>query len=103
MSEILLQFSERVVLATAMQELHRHQQFLRQQLLQSKDGTKRPLLVADLGRLRELDTSALAVLVQLDRESRSQLGQALVIRAAPENLRSLARLSSLESLMSWQQ
>lgn len=102
MKEILLQFSDRVVLATAMQELSRHQRFLQQQLPQRQDPEASIQLVADLGQLREVDTSVLAVLLHLDRQARTQSGHPLVIRSASENLKSLARLSSLESVMSWQ-
>lgn len=102
MKEILLQFSERVVLSTAMQELKRHQRFLRERLAQPRDSAIPVQFVADLGQLREVDTTVLAVLLHLDREARTQSGQALVIRSASENLKSLARLSSLESVMSWQ-
>ena len=102
MTEILLQFSDRVVLATAMQELSRHRRFLQEQLPQRQDSAASVQLIADLGQLRELDTSVLAVLLHLDREARDKLGRPLVIRSASENLQSLARLSSLESVMSWQ-
>lgn len=102
MKEILLQFSERVVLVTAMQELKAHQRVLRECLAPAQNASEAVQLVADLGQLRELDTSVLAVLLHLDREARSQSGHPLVIRSASENLKSLARLNSLESVMSWQ-
>lgn len=102
MKEILLQFSECVVLSTAMQELNVHQRFLRERLAQAQEPSVPVQLVADLGQLRELDTSVLAVLLHLDREARRKSGYPLIIRSASENLKSLARLSSLESVMSWQ-
>ncbi|MBU3725132.1 MAG: STAS domain-containing protein [Burkholderiaceae bacterium] len=102
MREILLQFSERVVLSTAMQELDRHQRFLRETRLQEREGAASIQLVADLGASKEVDTAVLGVLLHLDREARSRFGCPLVIRSASENLKSLARLSSLESVMSWQ-
>lgn len=102
MKEILLQFSERVVLSTAMQELQRHQHFLREALSRASEPATHVQLVADLGQLREVDTTVLSVLLHLDREARSKLGYPLVIRSASENLKSLARLSSLQSVMSWQ-
>ena len=52
--------------------------------------------------LREVDTSALAVILQLDRESRRYLGRPMAIVSAPEELRSLARLTSIDALMNWQ-
>lgn len=102
MTEILLQFSERVVLSTAMQELDRHQRFLRDALSRAREPATQFQLVADLGQLREVDTTVLGVLLHLDRDARSQMGRPLLIRSASENLKSLARLSSLESVMTWQ-
>jgi ABC-type transporter Mla MlaB component len=52
--------------------------------------------------LREVDTAALAVLLQLDRETRRRFGKSLVIASAPQQLRALAELTSVDRLMTWQ-
>lgn len=98
MAELVLRFSESVLLASAMAELKRHQSSLRQAVA-SQD---KPRVLADLSGLKEIDTSALAVIVQLDRDVRSATGSPLVIRSAPENLVSLARLSSLVPVLRWE-
>lgn len=98
MAEIVLKFSERVSLANADAELARHQQELNRASLQA--GAR---VVADLSMLKEVDTSALAVILQLDRQVRQRLSQPMRIRSAPANLFSLARLSSLESVLDFEQ
>ena len=98
MAEIVLKFSERVSLASADAELKRHQQELSR--LSSLAGAQ---VVADLSMLKEVDTSALAVIVQLDREVRQRFSQPLRIRSAPANLLSLAHLSSLASVLDFEQ
>jgi ABC-type transporter Mla MlaB component len=52
--------------------------------------------------VREVDTAALAVLLQLDRETRRRFGKPLVIASAPRQLRALAELTSVDRLMTWQ-
>lgn len=98
MHEIVLQFSERVVLANAMQELEAQRTRVQQALAADPSAT----VVADLGGLCEVDTSALALVLQLDRMVRQGTSQPLRIRRAPESLRSLARLSSLSSALHWE-
>ena len=98
MQEIVLQFSERVVLANAMNELHGQQSRLKQALAENASLD----VVADFEGLREVDTSALAVVLELDRTVRARTSKPLRIRRAPESLRSLARLSSLSSALNWE-
>lgn len=100
MTDIILTFSERVTLVNATAELAKHQQTLRQQMPSNKVSNQR--VVADLSALKEVDTSALSVLLHLDRQVRNQLGVPLIIRAAPINLVSLARLSSLSETLHWE-
>ena len=100
MPDIILKFSERVTLVNAMAELAKHQQILRQQMSSATASGKR--VVADLSALKDVDTSALSVLLHLDRQVRDQLGAPLIIRAAPINLVSLARLSSLSDTLHWE-
>lgn len=98
-SEIVLRFSESVLLSNAMSELKRHQESLREA---ASPGAAAAQAVADLSVLKDVDTSALAVIVQLDRDARHVTGSPLLIRGAPENLVSLARLSSLVSVLQWE-
>lgn len=100
MQEIILQFSERVSLANAMTELARHQDDLQQQLKANDPADLR--VIADLAALKEVDTSALSLILHLDRQVRERLGRPLVIRCAPANLLSLARLSSLSDALHWE-
>ena len=60
-------------------------------------------VIADLSMLKDVDTSALAVIVQLDRQVRQNSSRPLRIRCAPSNLIWLARLSSLESVLDFEQ
>jgi ABC-type transporter Mla MlaB component len=99
MSEVVLRFSESVLLSSAASELGRHQSSLRSVSL---DPAAKPQVVADLAGLKEVDTSTLAVIVQLDRDVRRATGMPLAIRSAPENLVSLARLSSLLPVLRWE-
>lgn len=101
MPDIILKFSERVTLVNAMAELAKHQDALRRQ--RSSAGAKDQQVVADLSGLREVDTAALSVILHLDRELREHNGRPLVIRAAPSNLMSLARLSSLSDTLHWEE
>jgi ABC-type transporter Mla MlaB component len=100
-SECILRFSERVTVAEARQELDRHLATLR---AGSSAATSSGAVqaVADLQDLHEVDTSALAVIIALDRESRRVSGQPLRIRHAPGNIMSLARLSSLSAVLTWE-
>lgn len=98
MTPIVLRFSESVLLANATSELQRHQQSLRAWMASGQSSQ----VVADLSALKDIDTSALAVLLQLDRDVRRATGQALVIRSAPDNLLSLAKLSSLLPVLRWE-
>ncbi len=98
MQELLLEFTGRLTLANAQQELWSKQQVLSA----AKEKLHDCKVVADLSQLTEVDTSALAVIVQLDRELRVRSGQPLGIRGASEDLRSLARLSSLDALLNWE-
>ncbi len=102
MEQIRLQFSECVVLHNAMQELGRHQSFIKQAVGRTDRLADQTEIIADMTLLREVDTSALAVILQLDRESRRYLGRPMAIVSAPEELRSLARLTSIDALMNWQ-
>lgn len=97
-----MQFSERVILSNAMQELGRHQTRLRQALSSNKVAVGPCKVVADLGSLKEVDTSVLALILHLDRQVRQALKAPLVIRSAPANLVSLAKLSSLSSALQWE-
>ena len=102
MTSIRLAFSERLVLQNAMSELNRHQRQLRESPNTPPTEPAAGQVVADLSQLQEVDTTALAVLLQLDRESRQRFGQSLRIESAPPQLRALARLSSVDGLMQWQ-
>ena len=99
-AECILSFSERVTVAEAMQELDRHMATLRAGSVAAPKSVLLP--IADLQGLQEVDTSALAVIIALDRESRRRCGQPLRIRHAPDNIVSLARLSSLSSVLTWE-
>lgn len=102
MSLIRLTFSERLDLQNAMSELASHQQSLNASGQQAQPTHAPESIVADLSGLREVDTAALAVLLQLDRETRRRFGKSLVIASAPQQLRALAELTSVDRLMTWQ-
>jgi ABC-type transporter Mla MlaB component len=95
-----LEFQGRLTLVNARQVLEDQQQALRR-LMTHKESLGTPI-VADLSGLSDVDTSALAVLLQLDREARALAGKPLRIRGATQDLRSLARLSSLDSVLNWE-
>jgi ABC-type transporter Mla MlaB component len=102
---IHLGFSERVALANASAELARHRTTLREQAAlsrQSGRNSEHTGVIADLRALKEVDTSALAVILHLDREVRAQFKQPMRIQGAPANLLSLARLSSLADVLCWE-
>ncbi len=102
MSPIRLTFSERLDLQNAMAELGAHQRSLDASGRQSQPPGTPESIVADLSSVREVDTAALAVLLQLDRETRRRFGKPLVIASAPRQLRALAELTSVDRLMTWQ-
>ena len=102
MSPIRLTFSERLDLQNAMSELASHQRSLNASGQQSQPTHAPESIVADLSGLREVDTAALAVLLQLDREARRRFGKSLIIASAPQQLRALAELTSVDRLMTWQ-
>ena len=94
--DLRLSFKGSLTVANAAAELARHQLVLRE-----KRQTLPRAILADLSQLHEVDTSALAVLIQLDRDVRAQLGKPISIVGAPDNLVSLARLSSLLNVLDW--
>jgi ABC-type transporter Mla MlaB component len=98
MTNVLLQFSDRLTLKEAMTELSR----LRQQLTQAAKPGTNVELIADLSQLSEVDTSALAVMLQLDRQARQLFSCPIRWRGAPASLISLARLSSLITVLQWE-
>ncbi len=102
MSPVRLTFSERLDLHNAMAELGAHQRSLDATGQHSQATAVPESIVADLSNLREVDTAALAVLLQLDRETRRRFGKPLVIESAPRQLRALAELTSVDRLMTWQ-
>jgi len=102
MQEILLSLSERVVLPTVMRELHQQLDRLQQAWPDSRRDAATCRVVADLGGLQQVDTSVLALILQLDRQVRTHTAQPLRIRSAPQNLRALARLTSLSSVLEWE-
>ena len=59
-------------------------------------GDPAPIAV-DLGGLTQVDTSALAMMLAVEREARA-LGISVHWRSMPASLRALARLSSVEPL-----
>ncbi len=98
MQEVLLEFRGRLTLANARQVLESQQAALKTAL---KNTQGQQSVVADLTGLADVDTSALAVILQLDRDVRAHSGAPLRIRGASQDLRSLARLSSLASVLNW--
>ena len=102
MQEIVLSLSERVVLATVMRELHLQRDHLQQAWSDSRSDAAACRVVADLAGLSQVDTSVLALILQLDRQVREHTARPLRIRSAPQNLRALARLTSLSSVLEWE-
>lgn len=100
MQEIRLEFKERLTLANARQALADQQRALG--LAAKGNASRYCKVIADLSGLADVDTAALAVILQLDRDARSQIGRPLVIQGASQDLRSLARLSSLDSVLNWE-
>jgi len=64
--------------------------------LRALSGTS---VVVDAGALVHFDSSALAVLLQLQRESQAQ-GKELTIESLPQRLRDLATVYGIEELLS---
>ncbi len=95
---LILEFSETVSLTNAAAERDRLIAALDKALL-----TGPVACVADLSRLQEVDTSVLAVLLAIDRRVREKTSIPLVIRSAPEAVRSLASLSSLDPVLQWEE
>ncbi|MFZ9346260.1 MAG: STAS domain-containing protein [Burkholderiaceae bacterium] len=102
MQEILLSLSERVGLSTVMRELDQQLDHLQQAWPDSRPDTASCRVVVDLGGLHQVDTSVLALILQLDRQVRTHTAQPLRIRSAPQALRALARLTSLSSVLEWE-
>lgn len=100
MQEIRLEFHGGLTLANARQALSEQQRALEVAL--AREEPHACGVIADLSGLADVDTSALAVILQLDRDSRSKTGAPLRIRGASQDLRSLARLSSLDSVLGWE-
>lgn len=100
MQAVTLEFSGPLTLANARQQLGDQQQAIRN-AAQGRSGAF-DLVVADLSGLSDVDTSALAVILQLDRDARARTGHPLKIRGASADLRSLARLSSLDTVLNWE-
>jgi ABC-type transporter Mla MlaB component len=100
MHELRLEFQGRLTLANARQTLADQQRMLT--LLADRKPAESCKVIADLSGLADVDTSALAVILQLDRDARSKIGQPLCIQGASQDLRSLARLSSLDTVLNWE-
>lgn len=58
-------------------------------------------LVVDLAGVTEVDSAAVALLLEWQRAS-VQRGSRLTIRSAPERLRAIARISDLEGLLNFE-
>jgi phospholipid transport system transporter-binding protein len=69
-----------------------------QMLVQGLKALSDVVVVVDAGALARFDSSALAVLLELRRESRAQ-GKSLRIRALPERLRDLATVYGIAELL----
>lgn len=96
-TEIVLRFSGPLTLDTAMRELKGHEASLGKSLEASAQR-----VVADLSAVTDVDTSALAVLVELSRQVSKASVSPLVLRAASGNLFSLAELTSVADLFDWE-
>ena len=95
---LLLKLSETVSLANAAAE--------RDRLLAALDqgvAAGAVACVADLSDVTEVDTSVLAVLLALDRRTREKTNAPLRVRSAPDAVRSLASLSSLDPVLQWEE
>jgi len=104
MPEIVLQFSGPLTLTEAMNVLALQEKALEAHRRAHPGADLSDLrVVADLSGLTDIDTAALAVVLQLDRRVRTWLSRPLRLRGAPDNLISLARLSSLLPALDWEQ
>ncbi len=97
-SPLILKFSETVSLTNAAAERDRLLTELDRVLVAGPVAC-----VADLSSLHEVDTSVLTVLLALDRRVREKTATPLMIRSAPEAVRSLASLSSLDPVLQWEE
>jgi len=97
MTDISLQFSGRLTLKEAMAELSAK----RQELLSAAKHTN-VQVIGNLSGLLDVDTSALAVMLQLDRQARQLFSRPISWRGAPPSLVSLAGLSSLTNVLQWE-
>jgi phospholipid transport system transporter-binding protein len=70
-----------------------------QALSQAQAAVARGADVIDLAAVHELDSSAVAMLVELKRSRRKQ-GKALDLVNSPEGLKALARLYEVEAMLS---
>ena len=102
MSELVLQLSGRLTLNEAMQTLAQQTDILKRHAVQPGQDASGVQVIGDLSGLLEVDTSALAVMLHLDRDARAQTGRPISWRMPTTNLVSLARLSSLLEVFSWQ-
>lgn len=97
-TSLILKFSETVSLSNAAAE--------RDRLLAALDqGVSAGAIacIADLSDVAEVDTSVLAVLLALDRRTREKTNVPLLVRSAPDAVRSLASLSSLDPVLQWEE
>lgn len=99
MPDICLTFQGRLTLSEAQAELDRQLSLLR---AGGRAAQPKPVVVGDLSGLTEIDTSVLGVMLHLDREARNGFGVPIVWRGAPDNLLSLARLTSLMPVLQWE-
>jgi len=97
MAPIVLEFAGRLTVKEAMQTLG-----LQQQRLQQAANASGITIIGDLSKLTDVDTSALAVMLHLDRESRTRFAKPVRWRGTPANLISLAGLSSLTNVFEWE-
>lgn len=65
---------------------------------EGKGGADAGPVVVDASRLQQLDSSALAVLLELDRLARAW-GRSFTVRAAPARLAALARLYGVDDIL----
>jgi ABC-type transporter Mla MlaB component len=97
MASIVLEFAGRLTVKEAMQTLG-----LQQQRLQQTSSVAETSIIGDLSKITDVDTSALAVMLHLDRECRKRFAKPVRWRGTPANLISLAGLSSLTDVFEWE-
>ena len=78
---------------------HRQATACLQMLVQGLKSLADAVVVVDASALQRFDSSALAVLLELRRESQAQ-GKSLRIRALPERLRDLGNVYGIAELLS---